>query len=257
MQKDNNELPAWLSVVITLIISVYLLIVFHLTVNLLDPQNVQPIHYLILLLGVLIPLVPFIQKLRIGKLVELERNIKQQKEEVRDFKNEVRQLISVVSTSLNSISNLTNTTNVNIDLADLLRKAKQELNEADVEPAPQEIQEVKRELLLDNEDTIMALARIRIRLEHLLRRVLGKSIQYTNKPSEDVKFLSAGRLYRMFLREYPNYQYLESSFEYVLKICNAAIHGQQVPSGQAQEALELGARLISTLNEILGSNNDH
>ena len=252
----NKETPSWLSVVITIVISLYLLILFHLTVNLANPQNIQPIHYLVLLLGVLIPLVPFIQKLRIGKIIELERNIQQQKEEVRDFKNEVRQLITVVSTSVNSISNLSNTTNLNFDFADLLKQAKEQLNQADAQPTPQEVQDVKRELLLDNEDTVMALARTRIQLERLLRQILGKKTQYENKSSDDVKYLSAGRLYRMFLKEYPDYQYLETSFEYVLRICNAAIHGQQVPSGQAQEALEIGAKLISTINDLAGGNND-
>ncbi len=252
----NKETPNWLSVVITIVISLYLLILFHLTVNLANPQNIQPIHYLVLLLGVLIPLVPFIQKLRIGKIIELERNIQQQKEEVRDFKNEVRQLITVVSTSVNSISNLSNTTNLNFDFADLLKQAKEQLNQADAQPTPQEVQDVKRELLLDNEDTVMALARTRIQLERLLRQILGKKTQFENKSSDDVKYLSAGRLYRTFLKEYPDYQYLEASFEYVLRICNAAIHGQQVPSGQAQEALEIGAKLISTINDLAGGNND-
>ncbi len=126
----NKETPPWLSVGITIAISLYLLIMFHSTVNLADPQNIQPIHYLVLLLGVLITLVPFIQKLRIGKIVELERNIQQQKDEVRDFKNEVRQLISIVSTSVNSISNLSSTTNVNIDFADSLKQAKEQLSQA-------------------------------------------------------------------------------------------------------------------------------
>lgn len=252
----NKETPSWLPIVITVLISIYLLVIFHITVNLSNPQDIHPVHYLILLLGVLIPLVPFIQKLRIGKIVELERNVQQQKDEVRDFKNEVRQLISVVSTSVNSISNLSNTTNVNIDFANLLRQAKEQLSQANLGPESQEIQEVKREMLLDNEDTIMALARTRIQLEQLLRKVLGKRMQYGNKTLDNVKYLSAGRLYRMFLEEYDNYAYLERSFDYVLKICNAAIHGQQIPSWQAQEALDLGARLISTLNEIIDDNNN-
>jgi hypothetical protein len=102
----------------------------------------------------------------------------------------------------------------------------------------------------------MALARTRIQLERLLRQILGKKTQYDNKSFDDVKFISAGRLYRMFLKEYPEFRYLEPSFEYVLRICNAAIHGQQVPSGQAQEALEIGAKLISTINDLVGGNND-
>ncbi len=60
----------------------------------------------------------------------------------------------------------------------------------------------------------------------------------------------------MFLKDFVDYQYLEGSFDYVLKICNAAIHGQQVPAGQAQEELELGARLISTLKELVGDKNN-
>ena len=252
----KKETPSWLSILIPILISSYLLYVFHSSVNLANPQNLQPIHYLVLLMGVLIPLVPFINKLRIGKLIELERSIQQQKNEVQDFKNEVRQLISVVSTSVNSISNLSNTTNVNFGFLDQLTTAKEQLNQPDAfQPDPVEIQEVKDEMYLENEDSIMALCKIRIRLENLLRNILGKGIQTSKKPSDDVKFLSAGRLYRMFLRDYADYKYLEASFEYVLNICNAAIHGQQIPPGQAQEAIDLGVRLISTLNELVNNEN--
>jgi len=248
----NRKLPPWLPVVICLVISVYLLILFHSTTDLSNIQTVPPIHYVILFLGVLLPLVPFVSRLRLGKLIELERDVRETKGEVQDFKSEIRQMFSIVSTSINSISNFTNTTNVNIDLAELLRQARDQLEQEGPQER-QDVEEIKEELLLEDEDTVMALARTRIRLEYLLRKILGKRT-HTGDSSSDIKFMAAGRLYRLFLRHYPQYRYLESSFEYVLRMCNAAIHGQTVPYGQAQEALDIGARLISTLDDVPANN---
>jgi len=156
----------------------------------------------------------------------------------------------VVSTSINTIgiSNLANTTNININLQALLEKAKEELRQANHPAQEEEIQEIEDELLLEGEDTIMALARTRIRLEHLLRRILSKG--ENDEAPKDIKFMSASGLFRLFMKKHPEYKYLDNSFEYVLRACNAAIHAQSVSEGQAREALGIGASLIATLRKI-------
>lgn len=247
---NYGQISPWLTILICVIDSIYLLCLFHSTVNLATPTNIPPMHYIILFLGALIPLVPFVQRLRVGKLIELERDIQNTKSEVKDFKNEVRQMISVVNTSINSISNLTNTTNLNFNFTDLLRQAKEELAH---KPSPKliEVQRIKDELQLEDENTIMTLARTRIKLEYLLRKILGRQTSIPiEKQTEKIKFMTAEKLYKLFLQQYTEYDYLRNSFDYVLKICNAAMHGQIILDAQAEEALNLGARLISTLTEL-------
>ena len=43
------------------------------------------------------------------------------------------------------------------------------------------------------------------------------------------------------------------SFDYVLKVCNAAIHGQNVSDGYAQKALQMGFRILDELKKIPSS----
>jgi len=242
----------WLRLGVCGLFSAYLLGMFHLTTDLRDLRTVPPAHYAILLMGVVIPLIPFVGRLRLGNLIDLERDLRSTKDDVREFKREIRQMISVISTSVNSMSNLTATTNVNIGLADLGTEARLQLAEAE-QPADSEgIQETRKELSLEGEDTIMALARTRIRLEYLLRRILGKRTA-AEGALDDVKFMGVGKLYRLFLEKYPRYRYLQRTFEYVIRACNAAIHGQQVQYSQAEEALDLGARLISTLDDMMAN----
>jgi hypothetical protein len=51
----------------------------------------------------------------------------------------------------------------------------------------------------------------------------------------------------LYIREYPDFEKYYNSFKYVQSICNAAIHGQKISSGQAMEALELGEIIINDL----------
>ncbi len=44
-----------------------------------------------------------------------------------------------------------------------------------------------------------------------------------------------------------NYSYLREPMTYVLAVCNAAVHAQNIDAGQAQEALTLGAQIIAAL----------
>jgi hypothetical protein len=252
---DYERVFPWLRVAACAVISMYLLVMFHLTTDLRDLRTVPPAHYVVLVLGVAIPLIPFVGRLRVGKLIELERDLRSAQGDLREFKRETREMISMVTTSVNSIGNLTATTNVNIGLTELGRSAKQQLARAEGPGDAAEIEETKKELYLEDEDTTIALARTRIRLEYLLRRILGKRTA-TEGPIADVKFMGITNLYRLFLERYPRYDYLQGVFEYVVRACNAAIHGQRVDYGQAQEVLDLGARLISTLDDIAATQSE-
>ena len=101
----------------------------------------------------------------------------------------------------------------------------------------------------DNQDTIMAILKIRMQIEYLLRRILGKRLNI-DESSQDVKFMSVLSLTKEFLKLYPQYMYLQKSFAYVREVGNAAAHAQQVSEFQAQDTLDIGTQLIATLKSI-------
>ena len=247
--NDNQELPTSVLYAISWIFSAYFLFSFLSKVDLTLP--VPAIYYLFLIFGIALAFLPFMNKIKIGNLLELERQIKETKNEVKEFKEEVRQIMSIISTNVNTIGNLSNTINIQVPGRDELLEAKEGLNRSSDGSTLQKSEEIKNELFLEDEDTIMALARTRIRLEYLLRTILGKSTRIEEVP-DNVKYLSFGQLYRRFLKEYPMHNDLESSFNYVGQICNAAIHAQKVSKNQALEALDLGAKLIAIIDTNFG-----
>jgi len=104
--------------------------------------------------------------------------------------------------------------------------------------------------LLDEEETIMPLARTRILIEQLLRKILGKRLNVDDLNRKELRFLSARSLFYKFLELYPEKRELAEPFEYVIRVCNAAIHGQRVPPSDADIALDIGADIIAYLSDL-------
>lgn len=178
---------------------------------------------------------------------------KKYKEDVKQFKEETRATLATYTTLVSTISNAVNqTVNVNLPGRAEANEAKQELETTlKTKPERSEIEE-KIDLFLEAEDSDLnyALARLRMQLEKELRRILGKRTETTFPAEENLKFLSARSLFSQFIGKYPNYRGMGSSFDYVLKICNAAIHGQFIPEGYAHEALSMGFRMLTELRSI-------
>jgi hypothetical protein len=193
---------------------------------------------------------PFFSRIKIGGFLELERQVEQAKQELREFKSEVRNSLSVLSTNVNTIGGMSNHVTVNIPGLQELRDAREAVAKKSPDSAD-EARQVEEKLLTQSEDTTLALARTRIEIERYLRKILGKRVVLTNT-QDRVKLMGARQLFEEFLREYPDLSYLKRSFQYVTQICNAAIHAQYVPDEQAQEALALGAQIIAALNDISG-----
>lgn len=205
----------------------------------------------IFLLSIFLILIPLVKSIKFLNVFELEREIKETKEEVKDFKGEIRQSLSLLSNSLNaSIGNMNNQITVHVPGVDTLRKANKFVEEKGHYKDDISFEDIREELSIsDDEDTIMALAKTRIKIEGLLREILNKRTVYPGDSSQ-MKFLGLNDLYREFTRQYPRQRYLSHSFKYVQQICNAAIHGMSISIGQAEEALELGARIIKELEYI-------
>jgi hypothetical protein len=204
------------------------------------------------LLGCSFFFLPFFKRIKIGKLLEIEREVEKTKGEIKEFKDEVRANLSLISTNINTIGNLSNQITVNLPgLADI-EELKRRLDETTSPRAKEEVQGIRDELVLEGEDTVMALARTRIRIEHLLRRILGKRITVSIYPDKPIRFLTLQQMFRLFLLEHREYTHLEQPFSYVVQACNAAIHAQRVTQSQAEEALDIGARIIAVLSDIPG-----
>ena len=96
-------------------------------------------------------------------------------------------------------------------------------------------------------DVHYALARLRMDLERELRRVLGKRLESNDPTRMRGRFLSARSLFRLLASANQRYGQMQGSFNYLLEVCNAAIHGQQLPQEVIYEAMDMGLRLLREL----------
>ena len=237
-------------IVIVWSIGFYILRQSAKNIDLDKPNEIHIIHLGFLAVAFFFILLPFTKTIKIGKFLELERDIKETKEEVKDFKSEIRQSVQLLSTSVTaSIGNLNNQVTINLPRAEELKQEIEKFKQQSTETDKKELTEIKDELLLDeDEDVIMALARTRIKLEVLLRKVLDKRQTIANTPKIDIKFLGLNTLFQQYVQINPTFNNYQNSFRYVQQICNAAIHGQKISKRQAEEALKLGALIIRELN---------
>ena len=111
-------------------------------------------------------------------------------------------------------------------------------------------EEVEHYLASEGYDINFALAKLRMDIERELRRVLEKRLTTQDPTNIKGKFLSARSLFREFTKQYPEYKGMYGSFDYILKICNAAIHGQNISQGHAQEAFYMGLKILDELKTV-------
>lgn len=209
-----------------------------------------------LALALFLFMLPEAKKLKFGQLFEYEARVKEIKEEVKHFKDETRSTLAAYTTLVSAISNtVSQTINVNLPGRNEATQAKEDLDTTlKTKAGKSEIEEeIEQFLASEGNDLNYALAKLRMQLERELRRILDKHPKVSLTPSESTKFLSARSLFLQFVRQFPSYEGIEGSFDYVLKICNAAIHGQYIPESYAHEALSMGFRMLAELKSINGT----
>ena len=192
---------------------------------------------------------PFFSKLKVGALLELEREVEKTREDVRQFKNDVGNSIALLTNTFSSVSALNSHVVIhNTPTESQLRSAAQEVAHQSTQPS--KVPDIVfREILEQSDfDTTLALARTRIDIERLLRTLLDHS---TSLSTENTRYASVRKLFDAFVAEKPNLRFLVKPFAYVTQVCNAAIHAQTVSEEKAREALELGAQIISVLQDEL------
>ena len=206
-------------------------------------DKISPVILMFLLIGLLFLLLPFFKKIKIGKYLEIETDLKQVKKDLSNFKTEIRQNISLLTTNVNTIGNLSNHVTINLPSASELKEESDLIDKYDTKSKSEEI---ISELIFEDEDELVSLAKVRMQMEHLLRKILNKKINI-NKENKDIKFFTLTHLIREFISEYPQYEFLEPSFVYVRRMSNAAIHAQKLDESQIREGLNLGAKILSIL----------
>lgn len=202
---------------------------------------------------------PFFNKIKLGSWLELEREVKEAKkeataakEELREFKTEVRNSFSVVSTQLNSQHQQTHVVvNNSAPEPATLREQQQKIEAAFQTPqleARAQKYAVEAEAQED-EDVAYVLAKVRIDIERLLRTILGRRVQMISSGTNLIRMAGLRQLFDELIKTDSQYRSLYESFNYVNRVCNAAIHGQIVSKEQAAEALKLGALIIDVLKQ--------
>lgn len=202
---------------------------------------------------------PFFNKIKIGSWLELQREVKEAKkevsaakEELREFKTEVRNSLTVVSTTLNNQRQQTHVVvNNSAPEPATLREQQQKIEAAFQAPqlearAEKYAMEAKAQ---EDEDVAYVLAKVRIDIERLLRTILGRRVQTLSSGINVIRMASLRQLFDELIKSDAQYKSLYESFNYVNRVCNAAIHGQIVSTEQAAEGLKLGALIIDILKQ--------
>ncbi len=254
---DKRREHKWLLTSLSWSFALFLTYIFFQITDLSEPDTLTDKSIIILIFIAAMMLVPFFNKIKIFDL-ELENKVDSIDKNIKDFKTEVRTNLSLISNNITTIgNNISNTISISIPGTEQLRNERINIDNTLNTNIKSNSNTIKEELDIndDGEDdkNIMALARTRIRLEGLLRIIIGKRTK-TNNVTKNIKYLSYSSLYCMFIDDYSQYKYLQNSFAYVGQIANAAIHAQKISYGQAKEALDLGSKLIAILEDIAQSN---
>ncbi|MDF2372517.1 MAG: hypothetical protein P1V21_17165 [Rhizobiaceae bacterium] len=201
-------------------------------------------------MAIVLFLLPFAKSLSVSGLFSYQAKIEEIKKDVSEFKSETRDLINIQNALISNVTNSQTTHNVfNIPSWTDARSAEKELGETGRPSVTPERSE-KIELAISNGPAAInvELARTRMEIEAILRKKMGRRTSLGGK--RDIKYISLMGLWREFLKQNTDKANYDAAMRYVVDICNAAIHGQNVPQGHAIEALQMGEELISALDAV-------
>ena len=236
-------------------IAIYFIWAFHLQVGFPPYRPMTPTGATYLGLFAFFFLLPLAHRLKLGKLIEFEAKVERVQEEVKAVRTETRELVLTVSNIVNAVSNTVSQNVVVNPLPDQEEKqiAREDLSitlPPDSDPSGH-YSDISEYVGTSEPDLHYALARLRIDLERELRRILGIGKRQIPDLSSKLKirFISTRLMFRRLASSKPRYKNIQSSIDYLLQICNAAIHGQRVPEDSAHEALDMGIRILRELEK--------
>lgn len=235
-------------------IAIVLLCASAYTVGFPPASDVSSSAWAEAIVGTFFLLLPAAKKISLGKLITFEREVEKIKEEVNETREQMTNFLGVYSNMLATISNTMKQT-VNLTFHpgwEERKKAQEAISEVQDQapPGANEEDAVEAFISASGGDYNFALAKIRMELERALRDYLGKRTSTPEPTQMRDRLMSAAQLFRLFVQTNQNLARLQNSFEYVLKICNAAIHGQLVDEGYAKEAIHMGLSLIQEIKNV-------
>jgi hypothetical protein len=216
----------------------------------INTESVNLLKFLLILIGFSLIIFPFISKLKIGNLLELERKIESNNAELSEFKSFVSSSLNILSTNMNSIKN-----DVKFELHfptfnELKNLTKQIEDRNNSNSLNEKVESNKIELQQETTDKTWALIKTRIDIEKKLRLLLGKKTQAKSFTAKEIKFLSLDYLIRTFIESNPGVIDIKESFDYYRRIVNSVIHGQIVDDIYIDEAIELGVQLKTLIENV-------
>ncbi|MNF85354.1 hypothetical protein D3C84_677470 [compost metagenome] len=225
---------------------------YHAIAGFPPVKPLDPASGTFLFLAIFFILIPSAQKITLGKILTFEGKVKEVKEEIKDFKSETRLAISTFA-NLAAVATATSNQSITVNLPSSsdAKEAEAELEEAIGNPAEKNSTE-KQEYERATEPLTVALqlVSLRISIEKELRRIMGKRTALDDPHAIKQSLLSVRTLMNQFLEKYPKYSGMQSAFNYVIKVCNAVTHAQEVPADTAYEALDMGTKIVNELKSV-------
>ena len=242
--KDN----VWSA--LSLLISGYFFWAFHLHVEFPPTVSLTYTSSTYLGLFTFFVVLPFAQRLKIGKLIEFEKKVEKVEEDVQEVRSETEELTSSVGVVARTISpslrrHLTTTEEVSGDFTP--------------SQSTDQNQKIREYLEADHSNVIYALGRLRMDLERELRRILGEPAVVIDAPLRKrgrAAVLTARLLFRQLESRNARYGGMQRSFDYVIEHCNGAVHGQQITEDIAHEVIDMGLRILEELKKETGNSID-
>jgi hypothetical protein len=239
--------------VLSLVASGYFFYCFSVAAGLPPTHSLDGSSAAYLALAILFFILPEVRRFQNTKLREAQAQLNEAKDELQELKSETRALMSAYNGLIFSVSSATNhlmSLNTLPNPQDV-KEAKKSLNAALGEETGQHQLAAEIDLFLNEEDSDFesALWDLRRVMEKELRRVVRQEPVSANADGSP-RFLSSATLFEEFVKQYPNYGPMYNAFHYVLRVCDAALHGRQVPENFIQEAFHMGFRILDALRHL-------
>jgi hypothetical protein len=222
------------------------------------PDSICPEHWTILFTAIFMLLLPFVSKIALGNILKVERELKQTKTELSDFKSTTQNQFQFLTNNLNFLSqNLSNNINIYNRAPDeeVLEDANRNLEKPNKK---EELNKVEKDLDFQtgNEEElwIFNLLKIRVQMEKELREILEKRTSVSSRSDLNIKYFSLHKLFELYIEKYPDSKTLKQPQRLFSNVANAAIHGQTISKRQYEEARELGVKILRDIRitSVLG-----
>ena len=191
---------------------------------------------------------PIARRFKFSNFIEFESKVEQVRAEVKEVRTETRELVSTVSNVASAISaSMRQTVVVNVPNAIEAKVAQADMEKAQTSsPKTRRRPDVQDFLQAYDSDIHYGLARLRMDLEREIRTAVEDLS--TGEWRERHWNESIRSMFRRLVSSDNRYATMKRPLDFVLKVCNAAVHGQTVEEDVAYEAVEIGLRILEELN---------